>query len=269
MKDYNYVITTGWWCDNDSSEGRDIKYGSTKLRKKDFFYLWYECVKKYSSPAYITVVDSASPVKPELNEFNDVYWITLKTNPGHSTRHTGKFSGVTYAHVIGMTMALLDNFDYWVYIEQDALIKGEGIIEYAISKMKKQIMFGSGKGTPQPMQQSFMIFRREAIANFIKKLTAIDAKDIIVSPEEKFAIAANPILSRIIPLLFKECGTPCLYSGILKKALFMLANTPFNGFQKLPFGYGRVRPIDFMSDYFYFQHGTDDELENFISLQEK
>ena len=37
-------------------------------------------------------------------------------------------------------------------------------------------------------------------------------------------------------------------------------------YEILPFGYGRVRPINFSDDLFYFQQGSLDEINNYRSL---
>lgn len=265
MDAYSYIITTGWWCDNDTTDDRDKKFGSAALRKVEFFDLWHRCVTCNSNAKKIIVIDSASPVVPKREKFDQVHWVRLDHNPGHSTKHTGKYSGVTYAHVLGMIYALLEDVDYWVYVEQDALISGSDIVEYAISKMKHGIMFGYGKGTPQPMQQSFMIFRKEAIAHFLNKLARIEERDGIISPEMKFAIAASPIFGLFPRLTSSTLTRGGLFAAIVSRLITKFANLGFGGFTGLPFGYGRQRPIDFASKYFYFQHGTEQELEAFIS----
>jgi hypothetical protein len=38
----------------------------------------------------------------------------------------------------------------------------------------------------------------------------------------------------------------------------------FKGFQELEFGCGRVRPIDFDAEFFYFQSGSKEELDLFV-----
>ncbi len=89
-------------------------------------------------------------------------WTTI----GHASVSLNKYSGVTYAHVLGMSYALLEDVDYWVYVEQDALLFGDNIVEYAIEQMRSPVMFGSGKSTPQPMQQSFMIIKKISFQSF-------------------------------------------------------------------------------------------------------
>jgi hypothetical protein len=40
----------------------------------------------------------------------------------------------------------------------------------------------------------------------------------------------------------------------------------FKQYAVLPFGYGRVRPINFSDDIFYFQHGSVDEINAYKKL---
>ncbi len=263
MNDYTYIITTGWWCtDNDKIEDRLVKYGDTAIRTKDFHNLWFTAVDTYAKPKKIYIIDSNSPVKPEVHTEKEIL-VTLHENAGHSTQHIGKLSGVSRAHVLGMSIAMANEIDYWVYIEQDALIYGEGIIEKCIENMKKSYMFGSGEGTPQPVQQSLMIIKKDAIPTFIKNFNAIKAKDSEISPEMKFAIATSLPL-RIVPeVVYKYMEKGTTVSKIVKRVFWPFFSI-FQGFDNIPFGYGRVRPINFDSSHFYFQHGSKDELDSYF-----
>ena len=263
MPETNYIITSGWWCDNDSSDDREKKLGASALRNVEFFPEWYRSIVENCSPAKILVVDSASPIKPKEETFEKVHFLSLDRNPGHPTKHFGLYSGVTYAHVIGMIYAMLEGFEYWVYIEQDVLIAGKGIVEYAISFMKKDIMFGSGVGTPQPMQQSFMIMKTSAIPDFIRKLHRIGYRDNSVSPEMKFSIAASPLLNKFPDKLCHFLLAKNLSGRLVKRLFDTVSVGRFKGYTDLPFGYGRSRPIDFSDEYFYFQHGTEKELSRY------
>ena len=120
-------------------------------------------------------------------------------------------------------------------------------------------MFGNGFGTPQPTQQSFMIIKTSHISHFIKNFTAIKAKDNLISPELKFAIAVSPFLRLLPEFLFYDIHSRSIKNKILWK-LFNL----FQGFDDLPFGYGRVRPLNFDDQYLYFQHGDTEELDLFL-----
>lgn len=259
---YTYIITTGWWSTENDMDSRTIKSGDSYIRSQEFHSLWYQAVERYTSAKKIYVIDSDSPVKPKLNNDNEVL-VSLLENAGHSTCHKGKLCGVSRAHLLGMSLALVNEVDYWVYIEQDALIYGENIIEKCIENMKKPYMFGNGYGTPQPMQQSFMIIKKEAIHKFIKNFNNIKSTDNEISPETKFAMATSPVLGVLPEFLFRNIHQNSFKNKVLWK-LFKL----FQGFENLPFGYGRARPIEFSDRHFYFQHGNIDELHEFIKKHE-
>jgi hypothetical protein len=244
-------------------DNRLITKGDSYIRSADFHRLWLEAVKKFTRPEKIYIIDSNSPLKPPLDEDIEEL-VELIENAGHSTNHTGKLCGVSRAHLLGMSLALANEVDYWVYIEQDALIYGEGIIERCIEGMKKPYMFGDGFGTPQPVQHSLMIVRTDAVADFIKHFTSIKARDNDISPEVKFALATSRVLRLLPESLFRDIHTPGLKNRILWR-LFRI----FRGFDAVPFGYGRVRPIDFEDPHFYFQHGTIDEIEKYKALLNK
>jgi len=254
-----YIITSGWWSTKDDVDNRTIKTGDKYIRSQAFHQLWYESIAKFTSAQKVYIIDSDSPIKPILDENSEVL-ISLLENAGHSTHHKGKLSGVSRAHLLGMSLAMVNEVDYWVYIEQDALIYGEDIIEKCIENMRKPYMFGNGLATPQPTQQSFMIIKVEAIPEFIQKFSAIKARDNEISPETKFAIAVSPFLKLLPEFLFKNIHTQSFKNKVVWKLLKLL-----QGFDTLPFGYGRVRPIDFDDEYFYFQHGTREELNFFMS----
>ena len=258
----NYVITTGWWCSDQNTKDRNELIGDDAIRDKDFHKTWHECIRKTNSKANIYIVDSASPIKPPLNEGEAL--ISLEKNFGHSTRCDYKLSGVTRAHVMGMTLALLNEYEYWVYIEQDALIQGDDLIERCISSLKSPMAFGDGTGTPYPAQQSFMIIKTSYINVFLHRLLNIKASDKEISPELKFCIASSPTLSLLPASIYKFIER----RGAFNKAARIIiygAIKLLRGFDYIPFGYGRTRPINFSDKHFYFQHGNSAELDKFLS----
>ena len=258
-----YIITTGWWCTNDDNiEDRTVKHGDELIRTDDFHSLWFKAVDTYTNPEKIYIIDSNSPVKPKMNPEKEVL-ISLHENAGHPTQHIGKLSGVSRAHLLGMSLAMSNEVDYWVYIEQDALIYGEEIIEKCIENMKKPYMFGSGRGTPQPVQHSLMIIRKDGIPAFIKNFNYIKAKDCEISVERKFAIATSLPLRMIPEVFYKYMEGKSFFSRLLNKGFWPLYFI-FQGFDNVPFGYGRQRPINFSDSTFYFQHGDQKEIDEFL-----
>ena len=142
--------------------------------------------------------------------------------------------------------------DYFVYVEQDVLLHGENIIEYAISKMKHSFMFGNGLGTPQSLQQSFFVIHRSAFQIFLNNIDKIKYSDKLVYPELKFARIQldwipNFLTNTKIGVLWRR-ATRCFW------------------YDWLPFGYGRARPINWDDPYFYFQHGSKEEVKTYMKL---
>jgi len=54
-----------------------------------------------------------------------------------------------------------------------------------------------------------------------------------------------------------------LIGKVLKK-LINLSLPYLKGYDILPVGFGRTRPIHFQKEYFYFQHGSEDELNKYF-----
>lgn len=257
---YNYVITSGWWCGEVDGEIRK-RQGSETTRELSFFNKWKSSILQNTTPNKIMVLDSASPIKPEVEQLNNIEFLSLLDNPGHSTNHAGRYSGYMRSIIMGVTYAALCDADYWVYVEQDVLLKGEGIIEKCIDNMSSPYMFGSGEGTPQFLQQSLIIIRKDGFDNFIKRLNDIQSRDAIITPETKFLIASSKIYSLIPEAFYIEIHKKSYIGRKCKKVLNFLLKI-HKGYDDLPIGYGRSRPIDFNDDFYYFQHGTEDELTN-------
>ncbi|PWI34556.1 hypothetical protein DI392_05470 [Vibrio albus] len=264
---HKYVITTGWWCGEKTELNKlRVEYGASEIRSVSFFDKWFAAIDKYTNPIKILVVDSASPTLPNLPEDKRIELLSVDENSGHSTSHKGKYAGVTRAHIAGMVYAISCEADYWVYVEQDALVYGNDIIEYAISSnSSKDFIFGNGDGTGQPMQQSLMIIKTAAIPDFLRRLTNIKSRDAIISPETKFAIASSRVLSFLPEFIFYQNDGSSFYHKVInkfRKYLFIL----FKGYTDLPYGYGRQRPINFDSKRFYFQHGSQEELDAYDEI---
>ena len=256
------MIASGWWSCPTGEDDRSKVYGDDSIRDISFHYLWRECIDRFTDPSEIMVIDSDSPKKPE--EIRGEKWLSMSKNFGHSTNHSGQFSGYTRAIFLSMMYAYANDFDYWVYIEQDALIYGDRIIEKSIAESKHGVVYGSGKGTPQQIQQSFMIFNTEAIPDFINNYVAINKKDKIISPEWKFLFAQNR-LATILPLGLLRWLTKTSKNQVISwvrwSALRFLRK--FDQFDTFDFGFGRSRPIKFSDSHFYFQHGNEDEVQAF------
>lgn len=228
-----YIIGTGWWCDNTGihTHSHLQQQVDVSTRQVGFFELWYKAIMKFTNPQSIIIVDSNSPVKPNIIGKSNVQLISLDKNYGAAMDGTSnqKLSGWDKGVLLGAAYALMCDAEYFVYVEQDCLLYGKGIIEEAISHMgASEILFGDGFGTPQPLQQSFFIVKAKYLHKFISPdYDLIDKSYLAASPEQRYHRYFQDVYSY------------------------------------MPFGHGRVRPIDYSLCHFYAQHLTKEELSIF------
>ena len=265
---YNYLIGTGWWCTN--SDDREDKFlnGDDQIRGVEFHQLWAKSIATYTNPQKIVVIDSDSPIKPNWKtDILDFEVITLLNNLGHATSLVdSKFCGWSASVIMSMQYANLSDVDFYVYIEQDALVYGNNIIEENIRLMQGNVdfLFGSSETKAQPLQQSFFIIRRAAIDKFLVRLMNIKYSDAQICPEVKFAIASSPLSIFFPKFLFKQY--PGKKIGKFSRRFVVLLCRIISGYKFLKFGYGRTRPINFMDKHLYFQHGNTEELIAYKNL---
>ena len=254
-----YLIGSGWWCsdaDERSVNPERKLLGDDGIRAGDFFRVWRESIRRCTSPAAIVVIDSRSPVKPDSALRAEVVWVELPFNAKHSTKHVGQWSGWMRSVLLSGHYAVISDADYFVYVEQDCLLQGKGIIEHCIAHMSADLMFGSGKGTPQPVQQSFFIVRRRVLARFLDNLVALRATDRNLSPEWKFVYASWwPFVVASNLGLLKYAPLRLLALRIAQRFFY----------DHLPIGAGRARPLPTDAPYLYFQHGTSEELAAYVA----
>jgi hypothetical protein len=260
MASYNYVIGSGWWCPDTVKPVAGRPYaGSEVIRSAEFHHLWSAVVDTWTSPSSVLLVDSASPIRPPIT--NTCYrTIRLNHNPGHATVHTGHYSGWTASVLHSLEYALSADSDYLVYVEQDALLFGSGVIEHCISRMRKPLMFGSGEGTPQPLQQSFFIVRKDAMRRFLAGLHLIASPDKVIAPEWKFMLASLRMRGTLVEWLCADEVRRARLHRLLGRLIQMI------GYDLLPIGSGRRRPLELTAKHFYFQHGTEQELRKYMKL---
>jgi hypothetical protein len=234
------VVGSGWWC---ADSPHDWTIGSPATRSVAFFDIWYRQVMRCFKPECIVITDSASPVKPDYRSYPAIRWIELDRNYGHANdlrtgRIRTKYSGFTRAVINGAMFALCCDADFYVYVEQDCLLKGEDFLSHAVGDATEDILMGQvtekGRGlggspaAPMP-QQSLVIVRKAGLARFIEGIVNAPYTDGELSPEKVMHDRLAPI-----------------------------------GFVRVP--YGRSRPIDFEHSHFYAQHLDADELQRFLSL---
>ncbi len=236
------VVGSGWWSDHSP---HDWTIGTQEAHTPAFFSLWLKLVKKYVSPSCIVVTDSHAPLKPSIVDRAGVEWIELDQNYGHSNdirigRISTKHSGFTRSLFLGATYAIACDADYYVYVEQDCVIHGDGILDAIVAGMEHPIALGartSGgqgiEGRAAPMfQQSLIVVARSGLERFISAILSAPETDGELPPEEKLARDLAPFSELCIP-------------------------------------FGRSRPLDFSYPHFYAQHLTAVELASFLALEKK
>lgn len=226
-----YIIHSGWWCDTTlTHEGAKRNTSDNRTRAPEFMHVWHECIRTFSAPGSIIIVDSASPVRPP--ELPGVTYVSLTRNFFHAEGCDTQLCGWTRGFILGAAYALMNDADYSVYVEQDCLLVGGGIVEQAIAAMEqagKRISFGALRSLGSYIEQSFVIVRRDYIMEFISSYLRIPQSD---SP----------------------------FTGFAPELKFRKIVEAAGSWHPLPFGYGRERPINFHDAVLYAQHMTNDEL---------
>jgi len=244
-----YIVGTGWWCDGSRTHAGSRQAGmrsTSLLRSREFFGLWHAFVDRYTQPERIVIIDSASPVMPQLPDDDRIEMVHLNRNYGHSTESEprGSMSGVERCHLSLAAYAYVNDYDL-VYIEQDCLVRGDGWIESSFEKLRRgKIMYGSGRGTPQPMQQSVMLFRHAYLPTVIARAAA----------------AWNRFQRR---RWFDPLGSKRFGGSPEKRWSYVFRNDV----DWLPFAGGRMRPLDFTQEPLYAQHWSDSELARFVASE--
>jgi hypothetical protein len=227
----SYIISSGWWCDRTQVHpGSRRNASDNRIRSREFFDVWYDCIKTYTSPEKIIVIDSASPIKPKTRQ--DVEFVSLKRNFLHAEGCETRLTGWTRAFLTGAFYALMNDTDYSVFVEQDCAVVGGGIVEQAIAEMEgrgKKISYGKLDGMGSYIEQSFVIIKNDYILEFIEHYLAIPKTDNV-------------------------------FDGMSPEIKFRTINEKDTFWYPLPFGYGRNRPINFQDATFYAQQMTTDEL---------
>lgn len=225
----SYSIVTGWYADD---KARDYKaYGDDFVRSAECFDIWYHCIRAFTSPSNILVIDSASPLRPRMPDDPRISWVTLKRNYGHAVQGHSALCGWSRALLLGLSYGFANGDLYTVLVEQGTLFYGKDIIERQIAAHPDaDIIAPNGSETPQPLQTGILIFRSAMIPKFVDNYARVAASDDALSPEKKVALAGN--------------GMKIAFS-----------NLPF----------GRRRPIDISADHFFLRHCNLTELHTFTA----
>ncbi len=273
----SYIVGTGWWDDGQRKSHHE-KYGG--LEKADFFNIWYYFLNKYSSPQKIIMMDSASPIKPKLPNDPRLEFVSLDQNYGHGSFKTfgkiGQFQGWTKAMMLGAFYTLMTEADYYVYIEQDCLIYGYGIIEKAIENMEKNNKKMSHGWFNHPSfvykaECCLTIIHRSYLLEFLELLLKTPYEGELIGIDElKFVLIAN----------FEEFKKSYLILRAKKVIQEMdLEKLKLNNIPShipLPFGFGRLYgyneiraklPLPKLPEHFYIQQFTIERLDQIMKLE--
>jgi len=234
----SYVIGTGWWCDGTgthyNSKGNN---SSDATRQREFFPIWYAHIMAYANPKTIILVDSNSPVKPDFSSFDGVQVVDMLRNfpIGDKTCRNPFRTDATAAArqmYVGAFYAYLTDVDYFIWVEQDCLIHGDNIIETALESMGDADM-SAGRWDFQDyhMELSFLIMKASSVPHLFNSYLRSNRP----KPEMKY---------------------------------WDVVHQDDVNFSWLPFGCGRMRPIDFTASHYYAQHLTDKEIEKFVEVLE-
>ena len=265
MASPSQTVFTGWYCAGNPAALDYKPDGADENRGLALRALWWESINRFVAPSQVVVVDSNSPVSPPDREHfgGRLEHIRLLRNPGHAQTTTYHYCGWTASVLVGLEYALANDLDHFLYIEQDALVFGERFLDRIKDLLRRhQFVFGSGLGTAWPLQQSVFAIRKDGFRSFLSRMHQIPATDRELSPELKFGVAAaRSRLTRHALDRFVRLASPEWRLKSVRKTVKV-----FPEYGVLPFGYGRVRPIRFDDDCFYFQQGTAEELAAYARL---
>lgn len=256
------VVFTGWYCAQATSPRGYVVHGDEANRGLALRPLWWKSVTSFVEPKTVVIVDSASPVvAPDERYFSGhIERIRLQVNPGHAQVTSFHYCGWMASVLLGVEYALLNGLDYFLYVEQDALLFGKQLTAEVEQLLRRhRFVFGAGTGTPWPLQQSLFAIRKDGYRKFLSGIHALDHDDKSLSPELKFAIAATE--SRAV-----ATGARGLLRALPEQVKIRVLRhglRPLRDYAVLPFGYGRTRPIRFDDECFYFQHGSSAELRSY------
>jgi hypothetical protein len=256
------LVISGWYASDAPRSYRTA--GDDVIRGVAFRELWWRSVDTFIKPEQVFIVDSASPVKPGDAAYTSTAFrhLELLKNPGHAQDCPAHYCGYMASVILGLEYALHNDVDMVLYVEQDALMFGDSIVERTKHALRrKDLVFGGGA---TQIEQSYFGATRKGIRRFLSALHAIGHSDRKIAPEHKFMFAGTRLLPS--PVLGLAVHTPIDRLRSAGVRLFSLICSLASGYEVLPFGYGRNRPINFDDEVFYFQHGSAAEISQYRTV---
>ncbi|CDU00005.1 conserved hypothetical protein [Vibrio coralliirubri] len=256
------IVGTGWWC--STTDSRKITYGDDLIRSESFSELWLKSVRNNIIYEKIVVIDSNSPNKSSiLQNSSDVEYVEILENGGHATNINGRLCGWSRGVMMSMMYTYCSGGDYYIYVEQDVLLKGKKEIEKTLENMSTGFAFGKSIDFPQPLQQSFFIVDKNKILEFVSRFTSLKYDDNEMSCEVKFALCTSKFFRYVPKFLFKKVCMGKLLTKLISRIQSKLAYLLSN-FDYVELNGGRDRPINFDESGYYFQHGTQEEINRYL-----
>lgn len=165
--------------------------------------------------------------------------------------------------MLGAFYTLMNDADYFVFVEQDCLVRGENWVEKTIEyleKHKADISYG-WKDHEYRADHTVIIVKNSALLDFIRNYVAIEQKDYDVRPELKYLVVhGDPKEVSHYNWVRKkyELSEPTLSCDI-KRIKFI----------ELPFPYGAIykRNIDFTRPIFSAQQWRKEELLELMRVE--
>jgi len=218
-----YVIGSGWFCrDPEGSAGK--VHGHPQVGLSVIRSIRWHEVWKYFLFRY------AAPAKVLITDSASAFkppkddrveWVNLDQN--YQYKKGTPYNGWLRGFMMGAWYAWSCNAHY-IYVEQDCLVLGQNWVNVVLKhSMEQHPLYGAPYRNP--IQQSLVFLPYAIIPRYLHLLSQLPGG---LNCEARFHK-----LSKI------------------KKGI---------GYKILPFGYGRIRPIDFQAKHFYAQHWTKDEL---------
>lgn len=219
------LVSTNW-CAHANGRANNPKSSKYMYSSQYLESVWYEHIVRQIDHLNLQVFlyRSNCEVAPSL-----AWTPKVQSLKNQAKVETQRHCHDVYAgNTLAAQYALVNGMD-WLFIEQDCLVWNLKRVFEIASKLDK-VWFGGGEWAYQNgwVEESLMFVPNSMLSVYIERINRLRLWDSKEIPE---------------PILYKE-------------------------FQDVgaiwPFGYGRVRPINFNDDVFYAQQLSDDELDEFV-----
>lgn len=164
-----HVIGSGWYCASPEGATGSIhghpQVGEGVIRSIRWHDVWKYFLFRYTDPAKVIIVDSASPNKPSKDP--RLEWVELDANYQYDPKT--HFNGWIRGFMMGAWYAWNCNANY-IYVEQDCLVIGKNWVT-ACEKMAEGRYPLLGRRFRSPIQQSLVYLPYGSIPKFLYLLT--------------------------------------------------------------------------------------------------